>query len=76
MSADPQSSFNPTFETNWTEDVLSFYKCASNIIGNAVGKSHLKPSYDQFKKEFDAIINVEIVKCRKIDDAKEMETYV
>lgn len=88
MSSAPQSSLEPTFENfainlldtenqnNIFKKWFEVYKCVRDVIGKAIGESHLKDYYEQFKKEFDAVFKNDLAECRKIEGAKEKYSYV
>lgn len=88
VSAAPLSSFEPAFEhfannpldtgnqNKFLKRLLEGYKCTRDVIGIAIGESHLKSYYEQFKKEFDAVLKDDLAKCHEIHTSKEKYSYV
>lgn len=74
MSAAPSPSFPELTIDGLQDDVdvvdklIKYFKCIRDKIGNDVGKSNLKPVYDEFKQTAEAIVKNDLMKCRDLED--------
>lgn len=46
------------------DEFLNYYKCALNVMDNAVGESDLKQDYEKLKQNVNAVIENKLKFCR------------
>lgn len=74
----PHSSSSPklTFEDLAIDDLRAYseldelvklFKCSRDVIGNVIGESDLKPLFEQYKREFDVVLQNDLIKCNELE---------
>lgn len=53
------------------DELVKLFKCSRDVIGNVIGESDLKPLYEQYKREFDVVLQNNLVKCNDLGDITE-----
>lgn len=49
-------------------EFIKLHKCMLNVIGNVVGESDLKPLYEEYRRDAEALIQHDLQKCLDVDD--------
>lgn len=58
------------------DELVKLFKCSRDVIGNVIGNSDLKPLYEQYKREFDVVLQNDLIKCSELEDITERSKFV